>query len=89
MPPDAVACIDERSLDGSYAYLLGLYLGDGMLSRHRRHVWKLRISLDAKYPFVWACHLVHVDCRRSNARNIAVSRRANVAILDDLVGPKA
>jgi hypothetical protein len=27
-----------------------LYLGDGMLTRARRNVWKLRISLDAKYP---------------------------------------
>ena len=39
--------------------------------------------------FVWACHLVGVECRPSNARNIAVSRRASVEILDALVGPKA
>src|SRR5690348_16047877 len=32
-----------------YAYLLGLYLGDGCISRHRR-VWRLRIVLDDKYP---------------------------------------
>jgi hypothetical protein len=31
-----------------YCYLLGLYLGDGCISRIRR-VWKLRITLDAKY----------------------------------------
>lgn len=194
-PPDGTACTDERSLGASYAYLLGLYLGDGMLSSSRRDVWKLRITLDAKYPgiidrgrsaifdvsgrapgatvrpgcieisgywkhwiclfpqhgigpkherrirleswqsaivsadpgallaglihsdgcrclnrvkgyvyprsfftnvsadvrglFVWACGLVGVACRRSNARNIAVSRRSSVAILDALVGPKA
>ena len=194
-PPDGVACADERALGAPYAYLLGLYLGDGMLSAGRRDVWKLRITLDAKYPgivergrraiadvsgrlaggyarpgcieiygywkhwaclfpqhgagpkhtrpirldswqsaivaahpseflaglihsdgcrclnrvkgyaypryffsnlsadirglFVWACHLVGVECRPSNARNIAVSRRASVEILDALVGPKA
>jgi hypothetical protein len=34
----------------SYAYLLGLYLGDGCLSAHPRGVHKLRLSLDAAYP---------------------------------------
>jgi hypothetical protein len=33
-----------------YAYLLGIYLGDGTLSRHRREVYRLRIFLDARYP---------------------------------------
>ena len=33
-----------------YAYLLGLYLGDGCLSEHRRGVYRLRISLDARQP---------------------------------------
>jgi hypothetical protein len=33
----------------SYAYLLGMYLGDGCLSPAGR-VWKLRVALDAKYP---------------------------------------
>ncbi|NTY63903.1 helix-turn-helix domain-containing protein [Mycolicibacterium sphagni] len=32
-----------------YCYLFGLYLGDGCISRMNR-VWKLRISLDKKYP---------------------------------------
>lgn len=32
-----------------YCYLLGLYLGDGCVSRHPR-AWLLRIVLDAKYP---------------------------------------
>ena len=31
-----------------YCYLLGLYLGDGCISRNGR-VWRLRIVLDAKY----------------------------------------
>jgi hypothetical protein len=37
-------------LPPDYAYLLGLYLGDGCLSSHRRGVYKLRIFLDASYP---------------------------------------
>lgn len=33
-----------------YAYLLGMYLGDGCLSAHPRDVFRLRISLDLRYP---------------------------------------
>ena len=33
----------------AYCYVLGLYLGDGCVSRSRR-VWRLRITLDKKYP---------------------------------------
>jgi hypothetical protein len=42
---------DFAALPGvEYAYLLGLYLGDGTISAHRRGVFVLRIALDAKYP---------------------------------------
>lgn len=34
-----------------YCYLLGLYLGDGCISRMKR-VWRLRVVLDAKYPAI-------------------------------------
>jgi hypothetical protein len=34
----------------SYAYLLGLYLGDGYIARHPRGVYRLRIVQDDKYP---------------------------------------
>ena len=34
-----------------YCYLLGLYLGDGCISRNGR-VWRLRIVLDKKYPAI-------------------------------------
>jgi Homeodomain-like domain len=37
-------------LGPEYVYLLGLYLGDGCLSRHHRGVYRLRIVLDTKYP---------------------------------------
>jgi hypothetical protein len=35
----------------SYAYLLGVYLGDGCISRMLR-TWRLRIVLDERYPAV-------------------------------------
>jgi hypothetical protein len=53
-PPDPVGCIDEIGLSSAYAYLLGLYLGDGMLTRAPRNVWRLRLSLDLKYPGIIA-----------------------------------
>jgi hypothetical protein len=37
-----------------YAYLLGMYLGDGYLAAHRRGVYALRITLDARYPGIIA-----------------------------------
>ena len=43
------------SLDGAaYAYLLGMYLGDGCISNHPRGVFHLRITLDAIYPDIAA-----------------------------------
>ncbi len=51
-PPDAERCVDDRGLGFAYPYLLGVYLGDGMLTPAPRNVWRLRISLDAKYPAI-------------------------------------
>jgi hypothetical protein len=44
------AAHDLDGLPAAYVYLLGMYLGDGCLSAHPRGVYKLRISLDARYP---------------------------------------
>lgn len=33
-----------------YAYMLGLYLGDGCISEAERGVYRLRITLDCRYP---------------------------------------
>jgi hypothetical protein len=44
-----------------YAYLLGMYLGDGSISAVGRDNFKLRITLDAKYPDVVA------ECERAMA----------------------
>ena len=37
-------------LGPEYVYLLGLYLGDGCISHHRRGVYRMRLALDVKYP---------------------------------------
>ena len=38
------------ALDDRYVYLLGLYLGDGYIVHHRRGVYRLTVTLDARYP---------------------------------------
>ena len=49
-PSNCPRC-DGRELDEeAYAYLLGLYLGDGCLSRGAKDVLRLRITLDVRYP---------------------------------------
>jgi hypothetical protein len=45
-------CLERQHLGAAYAYLLGLYLGDGCLSAHRRGVYRLRVVLDVAYPAV-------------------------------------
>src|SRR5690242_12414187 len=35
----------------AYCYVLGLYLGDGCISRNTR-VWHLRVTLDKQYPAI-------------------------------------
>lgn len=48
---DRAQPIDRRALPQEpYAHLLGLYLGDGHLSAHRRGVFRLSIYLDQRYP---------------------------------------
>jgi hypothetical protein len=50
-------CLGNAALDKNrYAYLLGLYLGDGMLSKHPR-AYRLRIVLDLRYQrIIDECH---------------------------------
>ena len=54
VPPPCQGCGHDQhnfnELPERYVYLLGLYLGDGTISAHRRNVYKLRVSLDRKYP---------------------------------------
>lgn len=52
-PCDGTAChtIDHaRAFGDVYAYLLGLYLGDGTISEVHRGVERLRLFLDLRYP---------------------------------------
>jgi hypothetical protein len=54
--------------DERYVYLLGLYLGDGSISRHPRDVYKLRVFLDKKYPkIVDECSSAIADVMPRNA----------------------
>ena len=51
----ACAGHDVASLDApAYAYLLGLYLGDGCISAYQRGTWRLRITLDSSYAGIVA-----------------------------------
>jgi hypothetical protein len=63
---------DLEGLPPAYVYLLGMYLGDGCLSAHPRGVFKLRISLDARYPAI-----VH-ECERAIRAVMAGNRVARV-----------
>ena len=59
----------------AYCYLLGLYLGDGCISRYGR-VWRLRITLDDKYPgIIERCRLA-IDSQMPGQR-AAIHRRSD------------
>ena len=52
-PKCANGCTEDHdfsTLPAPYVYLLGLYLGDGSIATHPRGVYRLRVSLDARYP---------------------------------------
>jgi len=55
LPPATCSACGQRrhsleDLGPAYVHLLGLYLGDGSIATHRRGVFRLRVSLDKKYP---------------------------------------
>lgn len=41
---------NDLELRKEYSYLLGIFLGDGCLSKMNKGVYRIRITLDAKYP---------------------------------------
>src|SRR5581483_9043982 len=56
-PPRCAACGHEPHdfnvlPNAAYAYLLGLYLGDGCLTRSGGTSWSLRVTLDEAYPLI-------------------------------------
>lgn len=55
---------------GSYAYLLGVYLGDGYIARCRA-TYHLRLTLDARYPRI-------IGAARSAVREVLPQRRVTV-----------
>jgi Homeodomain-like domain len=66
---------DFSSLDApAYGYLLGMYLGDGCVSRHRRGVGRLRITLDSIYTGIVA------ECVSAIEAVAAVDRPCRVAV---------
>lgn len=73
-PPDVIACANPGELDGAYVYLLGLYLGDGYLTKAPRNVWRLRIFQDQRYvSLIKQC--------RDTIRSIAEREAGSVARL--------
>jgi len=63
----AVVCppcslVEAATARPEYAYLLGLYLGDGSISSHPRGVYNLRVTLDLRYPGIIA------ECQAAMAR---------------------
>lgn len=67
-PRDCPVC-DGAALDaGWYAYLFGLYLGDGYINECPREVFKLRVALDLKYPGIIADCAAAMKAVRRNGR---------------------
>ena len=65
--------------DFVYAYLLGMYLGDGMLSQQPRGVYRLRVFLDRKYPVIVAeCQAAMSLVMPSSQAGVYRHRRANL-----------
>ncbi|MFN2589301.1 MAG: hypothetical protein ABR518_00820 [Actinomycetota bacterium] len=63
-PRECFVCSPVPFDQAAYAYLLGLYLGDGCLSEHRRGVFALRVTLDNKYPkIIEECRRAIMDVR--------------------------
>jgi hypothetical protein len=96
--------LDVALLPGAqYAYLLGLYLGDGHIVAAAR-TFRLTIKLDARYRYaryafanrsddikqILCDHLDRLGIRwtRPNEKDIAIARKADVARMDEFVGPK-
>jgi hypothetical protein len=67
-PTDGEDQLQVDELPRTYPYLLGIYLGDGCISTHPRGVYKLRVSLDAKYPGIIA------ECKRAIAELVPSNR---------------
>jgi hypothetical protein len=83
-PSDCPRRTDGTLTTASYAHLLGLYLVDGCLSRHRRDAFAPRRACDDAYP-----RLLGLPWRMPRPKALSVARREAVARLDEFVGPKS
>jgi hypothetical protein len=64
----------------AFAYLLGLYLGDGCISAHRREVFRLRVFLFSGYPrIVEECVAAMALVMPSSKASVYRHRRERVA----------
>lgn len=64
----------------AYSYLLGQYLGDGMLSLHRRDVYRLRLACATAWPGVMdECVSAIRTVRPNNAVNVQLHPTSNGA----------
>ncbi len=67
------------SLPGpAYAYLLGMYLGDGDLTTTRRGVHRLRVALDSGYPLVYHECAAAMSLVMPTSRVLIQRERANL-----------
>lgn len=66
---------------GPYAYLLGLYLGDGHLAQMRRDVFVLRLTLDAEYPGIIGEAAASVQLVMP-AHRVSTRRRRSANVVD-------
>ena len=46
------------------------------------------LSADIRRIFCEHCELLGIRCTQSNPRNVSISHRKSVALLDEFVGPK-
>ncbi|MBA3431187.1 MAG: hypothetical protein H0U16_06885 [Actinobacteria bacterium] len=65
---DCPLCDGAELHPGWYAYLLGLYLGDGCISPYQRDVFRLRIALDLRYPQIISECSQAMAAMRANGR---------------------
>jgi hypothetical protein len=66
-----------------YVYLLGLYLGHGYIVHHRRGVYRLTVTLDARYPgIVQECQDAIQTVMPSGARRASLSLWGHVRLGD-------
>lgn len=72
----------------AYSYLLGMYLGDGCISKYPR-TWRLRITLDTKYPGIIAQCREAIDVLMLGQRAAVVRRPDGCRVVADDRGVKS